>query len=333
MTSAPPSIVRTFLHPTNHTPFLNFPRGTACWRNGSWEDQKRLHSSRMITSLRRTTRNGSKAILVVAVVVVATVVRLTGPMPRSLLVHAFSTNPVVARQTRPFPSSTSPQSFQLHHQQCRSFSHSRHQIFIVQEKRNKDDTDNSSPDRGLGGGLDGSASRILQRFSNPIIDDPAMPLTEAGLVQIVAPTMQLFWLVNLESPYPSWAQPLVDTTFTTQGAFVAPTLIHGAGLACCWLLGCLAAKAYEKPNFRFDNEQGGYTRIVSSTVQAGAFACGILILATQIDLYQEFHGYVQLGESALIDARIYRALVEVVNDIFFEFMVLLSWRLFRSNFD
>ncbi len=31
-----------------------------------------------------------------------------------------------------------------------------------------------------------------------------------------------------------------------------------------------------------------------------------------------------MGESALIDARIYRALVEVVNDIFFEFMVLLS---------
>jgi hypothetical protein len=270
---------------------------------------------------------------VVAVVAIAIVVSVTVPEQGAPLARAFSTHPVVARQTRPFPSSTSPQSFLPHQQQRRSFSNSRHQIFIVQENGKKDDHDNPSPERGSGGGLDGGASRIFQRFSNPIIDDPAMPLTEAGLVQIVAPTMQLFWLVSLESPYPSWAQPLVDTTFTTQGAFVAPTLIHGAGLACCWLLGCLAAKAYEKPNFRVNNEQGGYTRIVSSTIQAGAFASGILILATQFDLYQEFHGYVQLGESALIDARIYRALVEVVNDIFFEFMVLLSWKLFRSNFD
>jgi len=195
---------------------------------------------------------------------------------------------------------------------------------------------------------------IFDRFLNPKIDDPAMPLTEAGLVQIVGPTLQLFWIVNYESPYPSWAQPFVDTTFPTQGAFLAPTLIHGAGLACCWLLGCLAAKAYEKPNFRIDNNNNPtnnyysgqkkkddddttflslYRPIISTTIQAGAFACGVLIFATQIDLYQEFHGYVQLGDSAMTDLRIYRALVEVINDIFFEFIVLLPWRLFRSNFD
>ncbi len=176
---------------------------------------------------------------------------------------------------------------------------------------------------------------LLDRFLNPRIDDPALPLTEAGLVQVVGPTLQLFWLISLDSPYPSWAQPLYDYTFAARGAFLAPTLIHGSGLACCWLLGCLAARAWERPAFRANNEDGEnkYGRVLTSTIQAGAFACGMLILATQYDLYQEFGTFVQVGDSPATDLRIYQALVEVVNDIFFEFIVLLPWRLFRSNFD
>jgi hypothetical protein len=254
--------------------------------------------------------------------------------PHGTATHAFSTPPIVARRTRPRACPSSSSSSHPQHPQPPSSSHSRHQRFIVQESPNEDREDENNKNQGGGGA---TTSTILQRFSNPIIDDPFMPLTEAGLVQIVAPTMQLFWLIYLvNSPYyPSWAQPLVDTTFPTQGAFVVPTLIHGAALACCWLLGCLAAKAYETPNFRVNHDESdrGYPRIVSTTIQAGAFACGILILATQWDLYQEFHGYVQWGESALVDARIYQAVVEVINDIVFQFIVLLSWRLFRSNFD
>jgi len=178
---------------------------------------------------------------------------------------------------------------------------------------------------------DNGERNVLGRFWNPRIDDPALPLTEAGLVQVVAPTLQLFWLVSLESPYPSWAQPLYDYTFAPQGAFLAPTLIHGAGLACCWLGGCLAARAYEKPSFRA--QDGDYGRVVSATIKAGAFACGILVLATQYDVYREFGAFVQVGESPESDLRIYRALVEVINDVFFECIVLLPWRLFRSNFD
>jgi hypothetical protein len=253
--------------------------------------------------------------------------------PDGTTTHAFSTPPIVARRMRPrapcpSSSSSSPPSSHPQHPQ-------RHRRFIVQESPQEDREDEDKNKKNQGGGGGATTSTILQRFSNPVIDDPFMPLTEAGLVQIVAPTMQLFWLIQVNSPYPSWAQPLVDTTFPTQGAFVVPTLIHGAALACCWLLGCLAAKAYETPNFRvnYQEQDRGYPRIVSTTIQAGAFACGILILATQWDLYQEFHGYVQWGESALVDARIYQAVVEVINDIVFQFIVLLSWRLFRSNFD
>lgn len=167
---------------------------------------------------------------------------------------------------------------------------------------------------------------ILDRFTSPKIDDPALPLTEAGLAQVVAPTLQLFWLRSLNSPFPSWANPIYDYTFVPRGAVLAPTLIHGAGLACCWLLGCLAVKGYEQENF-----EGELPQVLLSTIRAGAFSCGVLIMGTQIDLYQEMGGYVQIGDSPETDLRIYRALVEIINDIFFEATTLLAWRALRSK--
>ncbi len=167
---------------------------------------------------------------------------------------------------------------------------------------------------------------ILDRFTSPKIDDPQLPLTEAGLAQIVAPSLQLFWLRSLNSPFPSWANPIYDYTFVPRGAVLAPTLIHGAGLACCWLLGCLAVKGYEKETF-----QGDLPQVLLSTIKAGAFACGVLIMGTQIDLYQEMGGYVQIGDSPETDVRIYRALVEIINDIFFEASTLLAWRALRAS--
>jgi hypothetical protein len=170
-------------------------------------------------------------------------------------------------------------------------------------------------------------NNILERFANPQIDDPWLPLTEAGLAQVVAPTLQLFWLVAAESSaYPSWATPLYDPMFATSGAFLAPTLIHGAGLACCWLLGCLAAKGYERTVY-----EGSFGQVAISTIQAGAFATGLLLLATQFHLYQEMGSYVQVGDSPETDMRIYQTLVEVTNDIFFEATTLLTWRLYRST--
>jgi hypothetical protein len=181
---------------------------------------------------------------------------------------------------------------------------------------------------------------IFDRFIDPKIDDPRLPLTEAGIVQIVAPTMQLFWLQLNQSPFPSWAilSPLYDyySTFPSspiRGSLLAPTLIHGAGLACAWLLGCLAAKAYQQ-----DAYQGNVVHVVATTLKAGAFACGILILATQLDLYQEMGGvgyyydhFQDVGDSVETDLRIYRALVEVIDDIFFEAVTLLPWRVLRSR--
>jgi len=122
---------------------------------------------------------------------------------------------------------------------------------------------------------------------------------------------------------------------------LAPALIHGAGLAVCWLTGALAAKMYERDAFtvKEGNEGdsvldfiGRYDTIIIKLVKAGAFASGILILSTQVDLLLEFKQYVQFGESDETDLRLLRASVEVINDIFWEALVLSSWRIFHANF-
>ncbi|CAJ1951808.1 unnamed protein product [Cylindrotheca closterium] len=176
---------------------------------------------------------------------------------------------------------------------------------------------------------DESSSSLLERFTKPVIDDPWLPLTEAGLAQVVAPSLQLFWLAALQSPFPSWANPLFSSGILwnqlPRGSFLAPTLIHGAGLACCWILGALASKGYERKAFA-----GDAGTVLLQTAKAGAFSVGLLILATQWDLYTELGGYVQVGDSVETDIRIYRALVEGINDCFFEGIVLLGWRFYRS---
>ena len=54
--------------------------------------------------------------------------------------------------------------------------------------------------------------------------------------------------------------------------------------------------------------------------------------STQIDLLLEFQRYIQFGESEETDFRLLLASVEVINDIFFEALVLISWRLVHANF-
>lgn len=130
---------------------------------------------------------------------------------------------------------------------------------------------------------------------------------------------------------------------------MAPTLIHGAGLAVCWIAGALAAQMYEKDAFilrELGEVQGDspselnlwdkvrrYDTVLFRLIKAGAFATGILIVSTQVDLLLEFKGhYVQFGESPETDLRLLVATVEVINDVFFEALVIGSWRIIHAGF-
>jgi hypothetical protein len=118
---------------------------------------------------------------------------------------------------------------------------------------------------------------------------------------------------------------MVQSELFARGSLLAPTLIHGAGLACCWIAGALAAQAYEKR--AIDPTVEGYGSVISTILKAGAFASGTLILGTQLDLLLEFGRYVQPGESEEIDLRLLSATVEVLNDIIFEASTITTMRL------
>ncbi len=189
----------------------------------------------------------------------------------------------------------------------------------------------NSPSRGfnllLFAGKTPPEEGALGRFISPRLDDPGLVLADALLAQVVAPTFQLFTISSIKAPLPSWALPLFPGLFDTRGSLVAPTLIHGAGLAFCWIAGALAAKAYEQEAFSKD-----YGKVLSRTLQAGAFATGILIFSTQIDLLVEFKGqYIEWGQSEQTDLRLLQGTVEVANDVIFEALTLTTWRLYRAS--
>lgn len=190
---------------------------------------------------------------------------------------------------------------------------------------------------------------VVNRFMSPIIDDPYLPLADVSVAQVVAPSLQVLWLAVNHAPSPTWLRPIFDSNrlFETRGSLVAPTLIHGAALASCWIAGALAAKAYERDAIVPSLQQSAdgdpassgvdYSRVAIRILQSGAFSSGILIFCTQLDLFAEFgFRYVQLGESDATDFRILTAIVEVIYDMFFEALSLIGWRLFvafqsRSN--
>lgn len=179
---------------------------------------------------------------------------------------------------------------------------------------------------------EGTFSSILSRFTSPRLDDPFLPLSDAGVAQIMAPSLQIAWLASNQAPAPTWLQPVFGTSQLIgngAGSLLAPTLIHGAALATCWLVGALAARAYERDAIAVNPVTKSYATVIRRVVQAGCFATGLLILATQFDIYTEY-GYVQLGDSPETDFRLQVALIEGVNDVFFEAITLLTWRLYLA---
>ena len=205
---------------------------------------------------------------------------------------------------------------------------------LAESPRNDDDNDekdiNSPQDFELLQEEEPLASSLLTRFTSPRLDDPFLPLADAGVAQIIAPTVQIFWITINQAPAPTWLRPLFDSSrlySAGAGSLLAPTLIHGAALATCWLVGALAARAYEAPAIAVNPITRGYGTVVARVLQAGCFATGVLILATQWDLYSHY-GYVQWGDSEATDFRLRVALVEGINDVFFEAITLLTWRLY-----
>ena len=248
-------------------------------------------------------------------------------MPRSC--------PVLFRHTH----SSTTQNYKTNHQQR-----------LLQVRLNaKDDNEEQdhlqdTPKERLESKPTSPLNSIVQRFLSPRLDDPFLPLVDASMAQIVAPFIQICWLRVFQYSDPSWLRPMFTSSVnvlgaTQRGALLAPALIHGAALASCWLVGALAAKAYEQEAIAprevsaiDTNKSVDYTNVLVRVCQAGAFATGVLLLSTQFDLFLDFHGtIVQLGDSPESDVRILLALSEVIQDIVFEAITLITWRLYLAT--
>lgn len=128
---------------------------------------------------------------------------------------------------------------------------------------------------------------IRARFLSPRIDDRGLPFADA-LVCVGGALFVAQWALNpavpgaLKIPTPSWLVPTpLPGGINWRGVpFILPALSHGAALGGCWILGALAAAAYEKEAYT-----GTWQVALARTWRAGAFAIGILILGTQLSLY------------------------------------------------
>ena len=117
---------------------------------------------------------------------------------------------------------------------------------------------------------------IKQRFVAPTIDDPGLPY--ADVLVVTCGTLFVASVVIAGGlPRPSWLVPLQLVPQWRALPYVLPTLSHGASLAACWLLGALAAEAFEKGAY-----MGTWRDAVARTWRGGAFAIGVLIFGTQL---------------------------------------------------
>ena len=242
----------------------------------------------------------------------------------------------------PYPSTRSRVNKYIYDPTSKSLSNDRIMSTVTLASENDDDdVTNNLPATSSKSGM--VTSDIIRRFTSPIIDDPGLPLSDVLIAQVIAPSLQIAWISVQHAPQPSWLQPIFDTSvlYSNRGVLLAPALIHGAALASCWITGALAAKSYERkaispvpiksqPVLSSSDVKWDYSNVILSIFKSGAFAIGLLVLATQFDLFLEYKRYVQVGESDDIDFRLLVALVEVINDVVFEAVAIATWRLFLA---
>ena len=125
---------------------------------------------------------------------------------------------------------------------------------------------------------------LLARFTNPVVNDPGLPLADALISGAIAPTVLSTLALSLPISNPMWLKP--TTLFGLIPAwrglpYLVPTLAHGAALALCWTLGALGAELYREENYGKNGEEAA----VLQAQKAGAFASGLIILATQLQIF------------------------------------------------
>ena len=170
---------------------------------------------------------------------------------------------------------------------------------------------------------------IKKRFAAPRIDDPGLPYADA-LVCICGSIFLASLGLTGVLPRQTWLQPL-DIVPAWRGLpYIVPACSHGAGLAACWILGALAAEAFERGAYL-----GTWQEAFSRTWKGGAFAAGILLLSTQVSTFVALTergldpSTAGLGIDPAADLEVIRRGFEATCDIAVQCVGLTAFRIYR----
>ena len=170
---------------------------------------------------------------------------------------------------------------------------------------------------------------IKRKFAAPRIDDPGLPYADALVCICGSIFLASLGLTGI-LPQQTWLQPLTIVPAWRGLPYIVPACSHGAGLAACWILGALAAEAFERGAYL-----GTWQEAFSRTWKGGAFAAGILLLSTQVSTFVALTergldpSTAGLGIDPAADLEVIRRGFEATCDIAVQCVGLTAFRIYR----
>jgi hypothetical protein len=176
--------------------------------------------------------------------------------------------------------------------------------------------------------------RMKKRFQPKKVKDRGLPIADA---LVLTSATVLVALVSLsQHKAPSW----LNAEYLREVPRILPNLpalvgsvVHGSKLSAVWVLGALAAEAYETEAYDAD-----FAEAMKRTVKAGCFAVGLLILVEQNEMRQTLEHVIGMpaseyvvGENREADLLINSKTSELFVDCASCAVAMLSWRIIRWN--
>ena len=176
--------------------------------------------------------------------------------------------------------------------------------------------------------------RMKKRFQPKKVKDRGLPIADA---LVLTSATVLVALVSLsQHKAPSW----LNAEYLREVPRILPNLpalvgsvVHGSKLSAVWVLGALAAEAYETEAYDAD-----FAEAMKRTVKAGCFAVGLLILVEQNEMRQALEHVIGMPASEYIvggnreaDLLINSKTSELFVDCASCAVAMLSWRIIRWN--
>ena len=176
--------------------------------------------------------------------------------------------------------------------------------------------------------------RMKKRFQPKKVKDRGLPIADA---LVLTSATVLVALVSLsQHKAPSW----LNAEYLREVPRILPNLpalvgsvVHGSKLSAVWVLGALAAEAYETEAYDAD-----FAEAMKRTVKAGCFAVGLFILVEQNEMRQALEHVIGMPASEYVvggnreaDLLINSKTSELFVDCASCAVAMLSWRIIRWN--